>query len=273
MCVAFQVVFCWTLKPPLSYSYQFVFRIQDRRSAMSKRENNFEALESIIKVEPEQFQEIIQNRRSLRSNGSISKSKNEKWVFSGIKIEKIIFGFVFSFSIPAASSTLSNSGPKADNTQLRKKSDVEILSESGNKGRHPDDSHTCCFCRNIFSNRSVLESHLKNFHLKTKNLCCDICDFKTAFQNDLKKHKLTHPQILVECTVCGKKVRFLNRHMRLHKPKVPCPACKKAVSQSGLKRHLMTHSDNGIKCENCSDIFETKEDLRRFDVLSSATFL
>lgn len=67
----------------------------------------------------------------------------------------------------------------------------------------------------------------------------------------------------VECPIWKKKVSLLKRHMRHHEPKKNCTVCGKMFTEHHLPLHMKTHS-KAHKCENCEEIFENREVLRRW---------
>ena len=85
----------------------------------------------------------------------------------------------------------------------------------------------------------------KNYHMKThqKKKKCVVCGLE--FHN-LERHMKVHTEEPKECPECGKKVRFLELHMRtMHIPdsqkKVVCSECGKGfVDKNHLDKHMMS---------------------------------
>lgn len=155
--------------------------------------------------------------------------------------------------------------------------------------------HTCCLCAKVYSTRSSLTKHLENSHFRsTKFVCtfcpkfyfnknvlkhhmknhgekkfqCNNCDYKTAIELRFKEHKLTHGA-KEECPICSRKVTNLQQHLRKsHAPKKACPICQKMIPRYNIGEHLQTHEEKHYCCEQCDEIFGSKEDSRRFLKLS-----
>lgn len=168
--------------------------------------------------------------------------------------------------------------------------EVRILLAKGNEGLAPGDSHNCCLCQKVLSNRQSLKKHLEIFHVRSKTFACDfcpkfyynrnvlkrhmkkhgqktfacnVCDYKTAVERLLKMHKFTHGAT-VECPICSKPVLNLKEHMRTHEAKDICPICSKMFHRYVMKVHLETHTERkNYICENCGEGFKSKLDLRR----------
>lgn len=97
-------------------------------------------------------------------------------------------------------------------------------------------------------------------HVK-KAFACNICDYKTAFKNNLEKHKTTH-SAKVACPVCKKQVAAMKVHMIGHEPKVPCRICHKLFRKCSLKKHMENHIRRSIRCDECEETFGSKRELR-----------
>ena len=88
----------------------------------------------------------------------------------------------------------------------------------------------------------------------------------------LKYHREKAHQSKCEiCTVCGKKVRCMKIHLKVHKneKQLQCDMCDfQCNARSSLKRHMYTHSEDPMegrkhKCELCMKAFFNKYDLKQ----------
>lgn len=156
---------------------------------------------------------------------------------------------------------------------------------------HPENPHTCCFCRKTIFCYAYLKLHIEKFHTKTKRFNCDlclkfyhtrvdiarhmqeshgkkkfschICDYKTSVMSHLNAHKKTHYTDKVACPVCNKQVRSLVGHMTMHKSRKKCPICQKMIGKYRIRAHAKTHSRNRRrKCGDCGEELENAEELR-----------
>jgi uncharacterized Zn-finger protein len=86
---------------------------------------------------------------------------------------------------------------------------------------------------------------------------CDICGHVSKYAKDLKKHKKSvHEKILDhKCTECGKRFSNrgnLNQHLVLHTGLTPfqCDLCgRQCRRKAELERHLTTHGPLGRCCQ------------------------
>jgi len=107
-------------------------------------------------------------------------------------------------------------------------------------------NHFCSSCGKGFYDKRDMDLHIQRIHLGTKELCIECGKELSAGQ--LKNHvKKCHSgdNLKVVCPVCGKKVGYLDEHMRsVHKKEKnhQCPICPlKCYKRNTLKRHLEWH--------------------------------
>lgn len=152
---------------------------------------------------------------------------------------------------------------------------AEELAKKGNDGLGLKGPHICSFCLKRFCGQLVLQMHLESIHLRTKktfcDLCpkfyftlpairkhmtrtyaqkkfsCNVCDYKTAWKQEMMRHKLIH-DTKVECPICKKQVTSLPNHMPVHKPKFPCAVCHFMYHKADIRTHMNTHRIR--KCKN-----------------------
>ena len=129
------------------------------------------------------------------------------------------------------------------------------------KKKH-DPKVKCPICEKLVNN---VKSHKRNVHpAKDQFYVCDVCGYKSAHKSGLKLHKKIHdPKVkcpicdklvtnikkhgftvhpiknkLLVCDVCGFLAAYkslLEKHKKIHEPKVKCPICNKLVRY--IKRH------------------------------------
>ncbi|XP_055916057.1 zinc finger protein 226-like [Eupeodes corollae] len=127
--------------------------------------------------------------------------------------------------------------------------------------------YRCEFCMDIvsFDDPDLLNDHYNALHsTETPYLCpkCDKC-FDSKFKRNV--HAKAHYRILVECDICGKKVRggkpMLAQHNELHHIEIDreCLTCGKIFPKATLKTfnyHMSWHDDAKLhKCKYCEKKF------------------
>ena len=104
------------------------------------------------------------------------------------------------------------------------------------------------------------------------NIQCPDCPLKFPMAIVLKYHREKAHQAKCEiCTVCGKKVRCMKIHLKVHKneKQLQCDMCDfQCNARSSLKRHMYTHSEDPMegrkhRCELCMKAFFNKYDLKQ----------
>lgn len=163
---------------------------------------------------------------------------------------------------------------------------VDAFVKKGNEGAGSRDPHTCCFCKKLFNFRCSLKLHIEAAHYQENKLSCDLCgrsffnkpsmaqhmkgchskktlycnlcDYKTIVSRYFEFHKMKHA---ATCPVCNKQVASLKTHIALHREKVPCPICRKAVLNAAMKAH-MRKQHYKIECKICNEVLENRKYLR-----------
>lgn len=107
-------------------------------------------------------------------------------------------------------------------------------------------NHWCKECGKGFYDKRDMDLHVQRIHLHTKELCIECGKELSAGQ--LKNHiKKCHSgdAFKVICPICGKKVGYLDEHIKsVHKKEknFKCPHCPLEVyKKNTLKRHLAWH--------------------------------
>lgn len=206
---------------------------------MSESESILEPLETIIKVEPEEFEEteIADETNYCRSdeNHSGSVTANEEKARNG-------------------------QGSSSRSCSLCEKvfSKPSVLQNHLASVHFRNEKLGCDLCQKFFFTKACMTQHM-TVH-REKKFVCNVCDYKTAAKASFQKHKLTHAE-KVECPVCTKLVASLKEHTKTHKPKASCPICQKMFAYKYIQRHMKAHKSRS--CAKCNGKFETKEELKR----------
>ncbi|KAJ8708159.1 hypothetical protein PYW08_010525 [Mythimna loreyi] len=143
-----------------------------------------------------------------------------------------------------------------------------LMNEKGMKKHEP--KYKCNLCEYKTWDNTHLESHMNQYHLKTKPYICHICSKDFAGRHYLRQHIKTHNVNSVACMVCLKSFANSTRlkmHLRLHTGEKPF-TCEICGDQFRLRKiltmhKLRKHSDKTIICPLCSNKFHTNRDLRR----------
>ncbi|KAJ8708160.1 hypothetical protein PYW08_010526 [Mythimna loreyi] len=142
-----------------------------------------------------------------------------------------------------------------------------LMNEKGMKKYQP--KYKCNLCEYKTWDNTHLESHMNQYHLKTKPYICHICSKDFAGRHYLRQHIKTHNVNSVACMVCLKSFANSTRlkmHLRLHTGEKPF-TCEICGDQFRLRKiltmhKLRKHSDKTIICPLCSNKFHTNRDLR-----------
>lgn len=86
--------------------------------------------------------------------------------------------------------------------------------------QHFNPDLSCDLCPKTFKRIGDLRIHMNHAHLKFQPYHCDVCEYKTAFQTNLRSHKKTHrevkvPKPRVSCQICGREMVILSQHMSI----------------------------------------------------------
>ncbi|XP_049804346.1 GDNF-inducible zinc finger protein 1-like isoform X1 [Schistocerca nitens] len=160
----------------------------------------------------------------------------------------------------------------------------------------------CDKCPKRFSKRLDLKRHT-SVHNQQRGFVCGICEKWCPNQTNFKRHERTHTgERPFSCKYCSKsfsQTAILNRHMMIHTGEKPfqcnacgkkftqkeslkvhsrqhlsgndittfqykCPFCEKSFRhQSGLSRHLMSHTGKTFSCNLCPKTFTDQSSLKR----------
>lgn len=233
-------------------------------AAMSENESFVDCLESVIKVEPEEF-EILEDDVPLEQYNDSTTSESAK----------------------ESCNQWENLARNDDELHtcsicqkvLKRRNLMEHL-----RSLHYKTNKMCCdLCPKFYYSKQSIKQHMIT-HGERK-FECSACGYVTPFKTSFKNHQKIHAA-KVECQVCRKQVSSLKSHMRMHapkercpicqtilakksmanhlkshRPKVSCPICKKMYAAPTIKKHMKTHNKNK-KCKTCEKAFESREGLR-----------
>lgn len=107
----------------------------------------------------------------------------------------------------------------------------------------------------------------QNTNKTTKNVQCEFCN-RMLPELKMKRHLKIHTEKKCVCTICGKSVRKLERHINYchtKEMKYPCRTCDKVFySNDKLKRHInVVHlKQKNHRCTECNRAFATSGTLK-----------
>lgn len=158
--------------------------------------------------------------------------------------------------------------------RIKTEQEEVVVRAKTKRGRRPLEKtkNECTICQVEFSNKYLLNRHIRNVHATEKTHNCDICGQKFASPVYLSAHKRYHsgdrPHI---CSFCGKgyiTTSDLYHHEKIHANKraYKCNLCPKAFNTSSdLHKHkICVHVDRSewkYVCNFCDRRFPLKTNL------------
>ncbi|KAM7359426.1 uncharacterized protein ACRADG_012571 [Cochliomyia hominivorax] len=129
--------------------------------------------------------------------------------------------------------------------------------------------NVCEICGNQFTNRNVMNMHMK-IHFQQKNHQCEICFKRFITACNLQAHMRIHTgEKPFECKYCGRRFndRTSNlRHERTHTNEKPfkCASCGKTFTlATTLQNHIKVHTnERSYRCEPCGKSFKLPHHLK-----------
>jgi hypothetical protein len=128
-------------------------------------------------------------------------------------------------------------------------------------------------CQSRFKDQANLRKHIKIKHAEFNQSMCFICGKSFPTNAILNRHLPKHEDPKAECKICGKMVRHLRTHTRtVHEkkdePKLTCPICGKPFVKYAIENHIKavhekTFQGKTYHCDECSESFTRREDLRK----------
>lgn len=133
---------------------------------------------------------------------------------------------------------------------------------------HSDTEKTqlfeCDICGKDFKYRHGIYYHITTFHMPFLEdiFECEHCPKKFKLKETYRLH-LKHHMSLIECSLCGKKLRNVNlghhmRHVHTTERNFSCSQCKMSFkTKECLKSHIRTH-EKKFECPKCNKKFANK---------------
>ena len=142
---------------------------------------------------------------------------------------------------------------------------------------HHRSSHgimTCVDCGKTFPTPDSLQGHRYIHQQDHEHFKCEICDYMTAFESDMKWHKIQHvDEKMWDCTNpnCDrsfKRKSDMTSHAKTHindDQRCPAQGCDYSNKDPrNLKRHMKIHSNvKPLKCPMCPERFKYHQQLKR----------
>lgn len=125
----------------------------------------------------------------------------------------------------------------------------------------------CHLCMDQLDDGKQLLNHLFGKHLKCI-LACNNCDHEGNLSTQIEEHLDTDHNIgKTSCTVCGKQVREMESHMKVHNPMIETnKICPEPVS-SDLKTRIHNIKEKSHKCTICKKKFKQASGLSRHKLM------
>lgn len=158
---------------------------------------------------------------------------------------------------------VTKSNTNTQDTEAARQEEIDELNEDVPEFK----PHRCEFCMDVvsFDDPDLLNDHYNALHSTNLPYLCPKCDkcFDTKFKRNV--HAKVHYRILVECEICGKKVRggkpMMAQHNELHHIEMDreCLTCGRIFPKATLKTfnyHMSWHDDAKLhKCKYCEKKF------------------
>ena len=129
------------------------------------------------------------------------------------------------------------------------------------KSKHDGIKVPCDQCDFKASNRSGVLKHKQGIHLGLTPYACVLCDYKSLHKSNLTKHfnrKHIQPKQLLQCLECEFKTAIecdLRRHKNIHEQVVEifsCDLCSFKAKWGRLEDHKRrVHRQEKVKCNLC----------------------
>lgn len=143
------------------------------------------------------------------------------------------------------------------------------LARKGNESKKFEEPHTCCLCQKVFFNRKTLKTHIKNVHKKAPPLFCDLCPKVYYDKVTLSDHMKVHREKAFACDLCDFKTVYttdFKRHKEVHGPKQKCKKISKHqnIIKNFFHRHLLkNHNKQRIFECVCGRVYSTRSSFYR----------
>ncbi|KAJ9601455.1 hypothetical protein L9F63_000372 [Diploptera punctata] len=159
----------------------------------------------------------------------------------------------------------------------QKEAEQSMLSDNPQMDMEEDDEDddissnfrcTCNMCFKTFSNKRLLENHMKIIHMGGKAYKCNTCSKLFAYKHLLIKHAKMHSggEQVFSCKVCSRKfpsLKTLNNHKGVHTrfKYYNCPICSKSFNgMKNWEQHQRLHMSNvRYRCKLCGKTFSQNQ--------------
>ena len=133
---------------------------------------------------------------------------------------------------------------------------------------------SCVDCNKKFPTPDALQRH-RYIHQQNRELFkCELCRYITAFESDMKRHKIQHEDEKTwycdgpNCTRTFKRKSDMTSHAKTHTnedQRCPAQGCDYTNKDArNLKRHMKCHSNvKPLKCPMCPEQFKHYQQLKR----------
>ncbi|CAG9789751.1 unnamed protein product [Diatraea saccharalis] len=130
-------------------------------------------------------------------------------------------------------------------------------------------SYRCMQCRKHFDSKTGLLNHTR-MHQTVKQYTCSLCHMTFPTNAELIEHKIVHKdeENLFLCKLCN--MAFTDHcdflvHETTHKKRsmYKCFECGSYQSPAYIKRHIATHFDCRVRCDQCDKTFQTPMGLKQ----------
>lgn len=249
---------------------------------MDQFDSKFIPLESIIKIEPEEFQEqqIVERLSEQNKSETTFNDKPKTLASKSNKRLRVKWG-------PYTCCLCQ----KVFNKRETLLGHLYRVHQEG-------ETFSCDLCPKFYFSKCSIAHHTNQIH-KIQSFTCSLCNFKTSLKHilmnhhkskhkyqktkdqkvEFPKHRETKEQKVefpkhrqtkdqkVECPTCKQQVSSLEIHMIVHMPRKSCPVCHKMVAESHMNEHMKNHLH---KCKICEEFFDKKEALKRWVLMISS---
>ena len=139
------------------------------------------------------------------------------------------------------------------------------------KRLHSEKTISCNQCDKKFALDHLLNSHIRNVHIKKRDKKCPFCEEEfynlTTFRCHVNRHTDHRPY---PCEICGKAflaARHLKKHLAVHTLPHQCHLCeKKFSSKDVLDDHIRKHAGVKLDCRhNCGHSYMDRRGRERHE--------